>query len=180
MKSATLIAFASLALLSACANQPPAETAPPQEISAAPQVVSPPLSLLKEQLAALEPMGLKLDESANALRVTMPGALAFASGSSVVQPAAQEALDRIATAMTAVSQSTLTVIGHTDSAGASRVNQSLSEARAKAVLAYLAGKGVELGRMAAEGRGKDEPVADNATAKGRAANRRVDLLFSVQ
>jgi outer membrane protein OmpA-like peptidoglycan-associated protein len=179
MKFSIPVALASLALLSACAGQPTNESPSPRAVSTAPEAVSP-MSQLREQLAALEPMGLKLEESAAALRVTMQGALVFASASSIVQPSAQEALDRIATAMTSVSQSRLTVIGHTDSAGASRFNQSLSEARAKAVLDYLAGKGVETGRMVAEGRGKDEPVADNATAKGRAANRRVELLFSIQ
>ena len=89
-------------------------------------------------------------------------------------------LDQIAKAMTAVTPSKVTVTGHTDSTGASRYNQSLSEARAKAVVDYLAGKGVEAARMTAAGKGKDEPVADNATAKGRAANRRVELLLSVQ
>lgn len=178
MKSPALIAFASLALLSACANQPPAESAP-QAMSTASGAASP-LVQLKEQLAALESMGLKLEESADALRVTMPGALAFASASSAVQPSAQEALDRIATAMSAVAPSKLTVIGHTDSAGASLYNKSLSEARAKAVVAYMAGKGIETARMTAEGHGETEPVADNATAKGRAANRRVELLLSVQ
>jgi outer membrane protein OmpA-like peptidoglycan-associated protein len=182
MKSTALIAFASLALLSACASQqqhqPPAESTP-QTMAASAEAVSP-LLQLKNQLAALEPMGLKLDESADAWRVTMPGALVFASGSSMVEPAAHQALDQIALAMTAVPQAKATVTGHTDSTGATRYNQSLSEARAKAVLAYIAGKGVEAARMTADGRGEAEPVADNATAKGRATNRRVELLLSVQ
>lgn len=180
MKSAALIAFASLALLSACASQhqPPAESAP-QASSAGPAAVSP-LRQLKEQLAALAANGVTVDETADALRVTMPGALAFASGSSALDPAAHAALDQIATAMTAVAQSMVTVTGHTDSTGASRYNQSLSEARAKAVVAYLAGKGIAAARMTAIGKGKDEPVADNATAKGRAANRRVELLLGIQ
>ena len=180
MKSTALIAFASLALLSACASehQQPAESSP-QSVSATPVAVSP-LVQLKDQLASLESTGLKLDESADALRVTMPGALAFASGSSVVVPAAHAALDQIAKAMIAVPQSKVTVIGHTDSFGTSRNNQSLSAARAKAVVAYIAGKGVEVERMTAVGKGESEPVADNATTKGRAANRRVELLLSVQ
>ena len=178
MKFSIPVALASLALLSACAGQPANESSP-RAASNAPAAVSP-MNHLREQLAALEPMGLKIEESADALRVTMQGALVFGSASSAVQASAQEALDRVATAMAAVPRSRITVIGHTDSAGASRFNQSLSEARAKAVLDYLAGKGIETGRMAAEGRGKDEPVADNATAKGRAANRRVELLFSIQ
>jgi outer membrane protein OmpA-like peptidoglycan-associated protein len=179
MKSTILVAFASLALLSACAGQPPADSPTEADKPAAAAGISP-LGQLKKQLAALESMGLKLEESADALRVTMQGAAVFASASSVVQPSAQEALDRIAAAMAAVPQSKLTVVGHTDSGGASRYNQSLSESRAKAVLDYIAGKGVDAARMMAEGRGELEPVADNATAKGRAANRRVELLLNVQ
>lgn len=180
MKSSALIAVASLALLSACASQQPPSAESAESRSTATAAAVSPLAQLKEQLAALEAMELKLDASADALRVTMPGALAFASGSSAVDPAAHAAFDQIAKAMTAVTPSKVTVTGHTDSTGASRYNQSLSEARAKAVVDYLAGKGVEAARMTAAGKGKDEPVADNATAKGRAANRRVELLLSVQ
>ncbi len=177
MKSIILIAFASLALLSACATKPPAEPAP--KAMPEPVVVSP-MDQLKAQLGSLESMGLALEATTDALRVTMPGEMAFASGSSAIDPAAQAALDRIATAMTAVSQSQATVIGHTDSAGSAGYNQSLSEARAEAVVAYIAGKGVETARMVAQGKGEDEPVADNATAEGRAANRRVEVLISAQ
>lgn len=179
MKSTALIAFISLALLSACASQQKSAESTPQTSAAVEATVSS-MAQLKDRLAALESKGVKLDESADALRVTMPGALAFASGSSVVDPAAHAALDQIAMAMAAVSESKATVTGHTDSAGANRYNQSLSEARAKAVAAYIAGKGVEAARVAAIGKGENEPVADNATAKGRAANRRVELLLSVQ
>jgi outer membrane protein OmpA-like peptidoglycan-associated protein len=178
MKSTALIAFVSLALLSACATQAPTEPAA-NATPAAPAVVSP-LTQLKDRLAGLESIGLTLDASADAVRVTMPGALVFASGSSVVDPAAEAALDRIATAMTAVAQSKATVIGHTDSAGAAPYNQSLSEARATAVVAYIAGKGVEPARLIAEGRGEAEPVADNQSVEGRAANRRVELRLSAQ
>ena len=178
MKSTALIAFASVALMSACASQPPAEPAP-KAMQQAPAIVSP-MAQLKDQLGGLQSMGLTVEDTADALRVTMPGAMAFASGSSAIDPAAREALDRIATAMTAVSQGQATVVGHTDSAGSSTYNQSLSEARAQSVVAYIAGKGVDTARLIAEGRGEDEPVADNATADGRAANRRVELLISVR
>lgn len=183
MKSAALIAFASIALLSACAAQhpqPAEEKAQKAAEAAQAAAAASPLVQLKDRLATLEAKGFKLEEASNAVRVTMPGSLAFASGRNVLDSAAHEALDEIALALSAVAQTRVTVTGHTDSIGAARYNQSLSEARAKAVVAYLAGKGVDAGRMAAEGRGSAEPVGDNATAKGRAANRRVELLLSVQ
>jgi outer membrane protein OmpA-like peptidoglycan-associated protein len=67
------------------------------------------------------------------------------------------------------------VAGHTDSNGADAYNQRLSENRAKAVMDYFVGKGVDAAQLSAKGYGESEPVADNATADGRAQNRRVEL-----
>jgi OOP family OmpA-OmpF porin len=67
------------------------------------------------------------------------------------------------------------VVGHTDSSGAEAYNQQLSERRAAAVVKYLESKGISAGRLTASGAGENEPIADNATAEGRALNRRVVL-----
>lgn len=67
------------------------------------------------------------------------------------------------------------VEGHTDNVGKAAVNQKLSQGRAESVVKYLAGKGVASSRLEAKGYGETKPVADNATAKGREANRRVEL-----
>jgi len=67
--------------------------------------------------------------------------------------------------------------GHTDSMGAANYNQTLSEKRAAAVKAYLLGHGVMGGdRIATTGFGESKPIADNKTGKGRAENRRVEVL----
>jgi len=76
-------------------------------------------------------------------------------------------------AMAVVNQ--IMVIGHTDSVGSMSYNQMLSERRAGSVRDYLAAKMAEL-EITAEGRGESEPVADNATAEGRAQNRRVEVI----
>jgi len=68
--------------------------------------------------------------------------------------------------------------GHTDNRGGAAKNQTLSEGRARAVKAYLVGKGVEAGRLDAKGFGETRPVADNATDKGRDANRRVEFMIA--
>lgn len=68
-----------------------------------------------------------------------------------------------------------TVVGHTDSSGSEEYNQRLSEARAASVATYLEGKGISQGRLLSSGAGESEPVSDNSTAEGRAANRRVVL-----
>jgi outer membrane protein OmpA-like peptidoglycan-associated protein len=73
--------------------------------------------------------------------------------------------------------SRVTVVGHTDSSGAESYNQQLSERRAQAVLDELVRQGVSYQRLSATGRGEYEPRADNASASGRAQNRRVEILL---
>jgi outer membrane protein OmpA-like peptidoglycan-associated protein len=70
------------------------------------------------------------------------------------------------------------VEGYTDSVGGDEFNQKLSENRADAVRAFLLTQGVQEGNITAMGYGKAKPVADNATAQGRAQNRRVQLVVS--
>jgi outer membrane protein OmpA-like peptidoglycan-associated protein len=70
----------------------------------------------------------------------------------------------------------LTLIGHTDSIGTPHYNRTLSHRRAQAVVAWLVAKGVPAARLAVDGRGPDQPIADNATDEGRALNRRVQAL----
>ena len=67
------------------------------------------------------------------------------------------------------------IAGHTDSANSDAYNLDLSQRRAKAVLDYFVGHGVEADRLSAKGYGEAEPIADNASADGRFKNRRVEL-----
>src|SRR5690606_15983797 len=66
--------------------------------------------------------------------------------------------------------------GHTDSQGSANLNQALSQRRAEAVRDALVQEGVDASRLRARGVGADRPVADNATAAGRAENRRVEIV----
>lgn len=68
------------------------------------------------------------------------------------------------------------VEGHTDSTGSDAYNMTLSQQRAEAVVAYLAAQGVDASRLVPVGMGEGFPVANNETAAGRAANRRVDFV----
>ena len=65
--------------------------------------------------------------------------------------------------------------GHTDARGGAPYNRALSQRRAAAVVTALVKRGVPAERLVAQGFGPDRPVADNATAEGRAKNRRVEL-----
>lgn len=70
---------------------------------------------------------------------------------------------------------TTEVAGFTDSRGAEEHNHVLSQRRADAVRAYLISKGIPAAKLSSRGYGEDQPIADNKTAAGRAANRRVEL-----
>ena len=67
------------------------------------------------------------------------------------------------------------VAGHTDSDGDAAYNKDLSQRRAQSVVNYLTGQGVEGSNMIAKGFGEEQPIADNDSAEGKAANRRVEL-----
>lgn len=69
------------------------------------------------------------------------------------------------------------IIGHTDNIGSARYNMQLSKERAKSVFTYLYSKGIPIYRMSYEGKGFDEPIADNETELGRQINRRVEVIF---
>jgi len=101
----------------------------------------------------------------------------FAPDSSALSDADRVNLDAVVGALRAGTQPVL-VAGYTDSTGPDAVNQSLSLGRARAAVDYLVGKGVPAARLRAVGYGAGRPVADNATAAGRAANRRVEITIA--
>jgi outer membrane protein OmpA-like peptidoglycan-associated protein len=69
------------------------------------------------------------------------------------------------------------VIGHTDNSGSAAYNQDLSQRRAVSVANVLRESGVPNARIAAYGRGEDQPIASNLTPEGRAQNRRVEIII---
>lgn len=113
----------------------------------------------------------------NELIVTMPQDILFATDSAVVRTDLQRDLRAIAGNLQSYPNSTIQIIGHTDSTGAAAYNQNLSQRRANAVAQVLTASGVPSGRVVAIGRGEDQPVASNATAEGRAQNRRVEIII---
>lgn len=118
-------------------------------------------------------------ETARGTVITLGGELLFRSDDSVLLPTAKEKLDQVATALQQVDANQNVVIeGHADSRGSGGYNQELSSRRAEAVRAYLASRGVPPERLLSLGKGEDEPVASNASAEGRANNRRVEIVIS--
>ncbi len=99
----------------------------------------------------------------------------FETGRSRLTVSSYDVLDQVAASLVAHPEVRVEIAGYTDNTGSAGVNRRLSDARAVAVRAYLARKGVAPERMVARGYGPSNPVASNATAEGRAENRRVEL-----
>ncbi len=99
----------------------------------------------------------------------------FEFNKSTLLPSSDAALQPVAALMAADKTLKLEVQGHTDNVGTDAYNQTLSEARAKAVMTWLTQHGVAADRLTAKGYGKTKPVADNGSDEGRAKNRRVEI-----
>jgi len=100
----------------------------------------------------------------------------FGSGKSVLTQADQQTLDEFAQQIAQQKHYIVQVQGFTDSVGSVEYNNQLSRRRADAVIQYLAAKhNVPPYRIYLIGLGKDNPVAQNTSAAGRARNRRVDV-----
>ena len=100
----------------------------------------------------------------------------FEVGQATIQPQSQSLLDDIAEVMKSFPTWRLEIVGHTDAAGEPAQNESLSRARADAVMAALVQRGIAEGRLVPQGMGEAQPVASNDTPEGRALNRRVELV----
>jgi len=111
----------------------------------------------------------------NVLLVTMTAQTSFDVNSARIKPGFYSTLDKIAVIVNKYGKTHLSLVGYTDSTGTKTYNQRLSEERAGSVLAYLRNKRVIPQRLSASGMGEEHPRASNATAAGRALNRRVEI-----
>jgi outer membrane protein OmpA-like peptidoglycan-associated protein len=125
----------------------------------------------------LEGSGATITNTGNELIVTLPEAITFETDSTFVRGSLQDDLAALAGNLDEYPDSTIDVIGHTDSVGDASYNQNLSSRRAASVENILLDNGVGGSRIRAYGRGETEPVASNDTASGRAANRRVEVVI---
>ncbi len=120
---------------------------------------------------------VKIVNTGDRLILTMPQDILFATDSATVAPGLRDDLFKVATSLQRYPDTTVQVIGHTDSDGAASYNQQLSERRANAVADVLMDGGVPFGRIRAFGRGEDQPVASNLTPEGKRQNRRVEIVI---
>lgn len=130
----------------------------PAPVVAKPEVVAAPVAEVK---AVAKPVVL---EGAN-----------FSTGSAKLLKAADAKLNEVVDAAKQNPATQFEVVGYTDNQGKKAANLHLSTKRAEAVKAYLVKHGVAAKRISIAGKGEADPVGDNSTAAGRAANRRVEI-----
>ena len=120
---------------------------------------------------------VQITNTGDRLIVTLPQDILFATESFTVRPDLQRDLRAVAGNLQAYPDSTIQIIGHTDSTGEASFNQTLSERRANAVADVLLDAGIPLRRISTIGQGENSPVASNLTPEGRAQNRRVEIVI---
>lgn len=143
-------------------------------------------SVDKAKLLADAPPAKRMPVPAPVVAKPIPKIVTFSADAffdfdkSALKPAAKVSLNEFAQKVKDAGQTKelLVAVGHTDSMGSEAYNMGLSLRRAKAVKAYLVELGLNDALIKTEGRGEAEPVADNATAEGRAKNRRVEIIFA--
>lgn len=121
---------------------------------------------------------LKASQDDRGLSMTVPGELLFAVDSEEIEPAALDRLTDVAKLVDLYSQRDILIVGHTDAVGDANYNQDLSERRAALVKEFFVEQfQINENRLQIEGKGEQEPISSNATADGRRANRRVEVVI---
>lgn len=152
-------------------------TAPSEEVKAAVEAAAkagwPNVSIINN--IVLKGAAPSCDNLQATIDADLAAPIKFQTGSDRLSADGQQQLGPVASAIKACPDVTLTVIGHTDNTGTDAINKPLSEARAKAVAAYLVSQGIPAGSVSSKGEGSSQPVASNDTEAGRAQNRRTDI-----
>ncbi len=121
--------------------------------------------------------GVQVVREGDNLRLVMPNSITFAVDQDTLNTSIYATLDSVVKVLNEFNETLLQVAGHTDSSGATAYNQKLSERRASSVANYLRSQKVESQRLIVVGYGESRPIVSNASAAGRAENRRVELLI---
>ena len=143
------------------------------------------IAAMKQELAADR---AQIGRMQDAIKYTINSDLAFPSGSWQMSTQGQEIIAKLAPKLAPFQQAKIVVNGYTDNAPIGPAlqrqgitsNEVLSHKRAEAVMQYLISQGVKPDLISARGFGEADPITSNATAEGRAQNRRVELTLSGQ
>jgi OmpA-OmpF porin, OOP family len=128
----------------------------------------------KLQLIKLDTSTIKLNNLEIGSKIIIDNIL-FETDKSLILDTSFPILDKIISELNKNPKLKLEISGHTDNTGTDIHNQNLSENRAKAVVDYLTGNGIDKERLTYKGYGSTKPMADNSTEEGKAKNRRVEI-----
>ncbi len=121
--------------------------------------------------------GITIQNTGDRLIVSLPQDITFESDSSTVRASLRSDLGKVADNLLRYPDSSVQIIGHTDSDGEASYNATLSRQRAGAVADVLQSNGVTFNRLQTSGMGEDQPLASNLTEEGKARNRRVEIII---
>lgn len=132
----------------------------------------------QELIAATQGTGVSVTRTNdNQLMLAIPSDVSFDSNSAYIKSQFRPVLNSFADSLRNNPNTTVVIVGHTDSTGGAHINDPLSLNRANATRDYLFSQ-VRGPRIQTEGRGAREPVASNDAAWGRAKNRRVEVFIA--
>lgn len=117
----------------------------------------------------------RVERIGEGIKITFDSGLLFETNSFRPSPAAEENVRELSRILNKYKDTDILVEGHTDSVGIETYNQALSERRSAAIVHYAVSLGVKSSRFTSIGYGETQPIAPNATAAGRQANRRVEI-----
>ena len=119
--------------------------------------------------------GVQVERDGDNIRLIMPNNITFGTDRYDLKDSFAQVLNSVVLVLNKYPDTTLAVVGHTDSTGADSYNMELSQRRAGTVASYLISQQVDSSRISTRGAGETQPVASNDTTEGRAQNRRVEL-----
>jgi len=128
-----------------------------------------------ELRAKLEGTGVSVTRMGDNITLNMPGNVTFATDSSDLNADFFNVLNSVSKVLREFDQTIVEVAGHTDNTGSDEYNEALSDRRASSVARYFESRNIAPQRLLTIGMGESRPVADNGTAEGRQANRRVEI-----
>lgn len=129
----------------------------------------------QELRRSMQGTGVQVQRQGDVIQLIMPGNITFSTDSAEIASSFYAPLNNLANSFRQYNQNSIEIVGHTDSTGTHAYNMGLSQRRAQSVASYLLAQGVEGGRLSTRGMGPDQPLANNASAEGRAQNRRVEV-----
>lgn len=129
----------------------------------------------EELRRSMQGTGVEVQRQGDQIKLIMPGNITFATDSSEIVSNFYAPLNNLGTSFKQYNQNSIEIVGYTDSTGSRQYNMDLSQRRAQSVASYLTAQGVDASRLSTRGAGPDQPIASNATADGRAQNRRVEV-----